>query len=234
MACIEIHNLSKVFPHPQGELHVLKDLSLCIDRHSFTVILGRSGCGKTTLLRMIAGLEQQTSGQVIFHPETQKVGFVFQEARLMPWLNVQDNVRFLHQDIAHEELLHILHLLKLQPFAHFYPREISGGMAQKAAIGRALCYQSDIILMDEPFASLDYFTRGELQQELLHIFDSLSKTIIFVTHNIDEAILLGDNIVILDEGKIAHILHNKSDRAQRQQIDYQDATKQKIIELLQK
>lgn len=234
MACIEIHNLSKIFPHQRGKLHVLKDLSLCINKHSFTVILGRSGCGKTTLLRIIAGLEQQTSGQVIFHPRQQKVGFVFQEARLMPWLNVRDNVRFLHQNIAYEELSHILHLLKLQSFEHFYPSEISGGMAQKAAIGRALCYQSDIILMDEPFASLDYFTRGELQQELLHIFDSLSKTIIFVTHNIDEAILLGDNIVILDEGKIMRILHNKIDRAQRQQTDYQDLTKQQIIELLQK
>lgn len=232
MTAVRIQNLCKTFSKNKENLAVLRDLSLDIPADSFTVILGRSGCGKTTLLRIIAGLETPSLGKVSFNTPHPKTGFVFQEARLMPWLTVEENLSFLRPDIPAEELQNILHLLNLKPFAHFYPAELSGGMAQKTSIGRALCYQPDIILMDEPFASLDYFTRSDLQQELLHIFDNFSKTIIFVTHHIEEAILLADNIVILKEGRAAHVLNNTDDRNERDLPSYQTTLKQKILSLL--
>lgn len=234
MKCIEITHLYKTFNHQGYQVDVLQDLCLQIEQNSFTVIVGHSGCGKTTLLRIIAQLEIPDSGEIKFHLEYPHIGFVFQEARLMPWLTVQENVGFLQTKTDSQQVDQLLTLLNLQEYAQFYPHQISGGMAQKTALGRALAYQSQIILMDEPFAALDYFTRGYLQKELLRIFQTLSKTVIFVTHNIDEAILLGDRIVILNQGKTADVLINSTDPKEREQADYQINVKKKIIQNLKK
>src|SRR5215211_1687718 len=206
---IEVSGVSKVFETRSGTgLVVLKDIDLTIAENEFVSLVGRSGCGKTTLLNIVAGLESVTAGEVriagrpVVGPG-QGQGVVFQQHALFPWLTAIENVAFgfrnrsMGRDEKRKRGRHLLQLVGLEAAAEKYPRELSGGMQQRVAIARALALDPQILLMDEPFGALDELTRIELQQELLRIWEARKKTVVFVTHSIDEALILSDRIVLL-------------------------------------
>lgn len=200
MIALQAENISKKY----GTKQALSQTSLAFSEHSFTCIVGRSGCGKTTLLRLLGALEKTDSGSVHL-AQGRRLAPVFQEARLMPWLTVAENITLAakaDKKLAQERLPEILQILGLTGCEKLYPHELSGGMAQRVALGRTLFYNPDIILMDEPFSALDYFTRQGLQQTLLKLFAQERKTIIFVTHDVEEALLLADRILIMDNGTV--------------------------------
>ena len=210
MGELVIKNLSKKFSNRNSEFTALENINLTIKDGEFVTILGPSGCGKTTLLRIIAGLETYTNGTATLNGETisgpgPKRGMVFQEYSLFPWKTVLGNVMFglLMQKIpkneAKEKALTYLELVGLSEFENSYPYELSGGMKQRVAIARALANEPEVILMDEPFGALDAQTRNNLQKELLRIWEEEKRTIIFVTHSVDEAVFLSDRIVILSK-----------------------------------
>lgn len=200
---IVLHDISKIY----GSRTVLQDLDLSLDTGECTVILGKSGCGKTTLLRLVAGLEEPSSG-TLERPKDLKLGMMFQEARLFPWLTCRQNIALgLPKGADPGEIDHWLQLVQLTEAADQYPHQLSGGMQQRASLARTLAMHSQLILMDEPFAALDYFTRAQLQQELRNMQQQLKRGIVLVTHNVDEALILGDRLLILQQGKIASELH---------------------------
>jgi sulfonate transport system ATP-binding protein len=213
MAGVKITGLNKTYFIKGQVIKALNDINLKIEDGSFTAIVGKSGSGKTTLLRLLSGLEEKTSGNLDFYfsdgdhtASTERVGIVFQEPRLMPWLTVRENIAFSQQKKRIEKknmevVDKYLEILGLQGFGDAYPSQISGGMAQRAALGRALCFDPDIILMDEPFGALDYFTRKKLQNEIMELFFNQKKTFILVTHDVEEAVYLSQKIVVLDAGK---------------------------------
>jgi len=187
-----------------GKKHdVLQNVHVHFPENSISVILGKSGCGKTTLLRILANLEQSDQGEVLMDSD-EKISFVFQEPRLMPWLTVSQNITFglAKQKIKYEEIEELMDLIGLKKFEKAYPHQLSGGMQQRVALARALAYDPSVILMDEPFAALDYFTREAMQKELIRIYQLKKKSIIFVTHSIEEALAIGQNIFVFNEGKI--------------------------------
>lgn len=193
---------------------VLKNINLEIPSDEITVIVGKSGCGKTTFLRILAGLEDITSGEIFYTDDNGnkkdiKIGMVFQEPRLMPWLNVEKNIRFNEKD-KKIDVDKILDLVSLKNVKNLYPNELSGGMASRVAIARAIGYEPDILLMDEPFAALDYFTRNQLQNEIIKIYETTKTGIVFVTHNLDEAILIGKKIIVFSENGYEEIKINKN------------------------
>lgn len=201
-----IQNLSKTFITRDNEVSALADIDLVIVRGEFISVVGRSGCGKSTLLRIIAGLENDYEGLVTL--DSQQVckpgldrGMVFQEHRLLPWLTVQENVAFGLARIPLQEKERIVQkqidLVGLTGFEKAYPFQLSGGMAQRAAIARALVNRPQILLLDEPFGSLDAITRIQMQQEILRIWDLEGVTMIMVTHDIDEAVYLGQRVIVL-------------------------------------
>ena len=198
---IEISNLSKHFFIGEKRIDVLRELNLSIKKDKITVILGRSGCGKTTLLRLIAGLESVSLGEIKFK-EQAKIGFVFQEARLMPFLNVYENIVFplKKHEIEAEKIDSLISMIGLSDFKFAAVSQLSGGMSSRVSLARVLAYEANLILMDEPFAALDAFTRASMQAEILKI--QAGKTILFVTHNIDEALFLADEIILLEKGGI--------------------------------
>lgn len=216
MAGIELHDLQKTYRVDSRPLPVLRGIDLSIPEKSITVILGRSGCGKTTLLRLVGGLEEPDGGEVSF-AVAHKTAFVFQESRLMPWLHVWDNVRFglKKQPVDAAAIQSIIDTVGLKGFEKAYPHQLSGGMQQRAAIARALAYDPSFILMDEPFAALDYFTRAQMQQELIRLQKSRGTGILFVTHNIDEALLLGQKIVIIENGQVKREFSIERDSGER-------------------
>ena len=204
-AHIVINHVSKQFG---GSVVALQDIDLTIPRGQFVCLLGPSGCGKSTLLNAIAGfsLPSQGSitadGQLVTAPGPQR-GMVFQEYALFPWMTVAENIAFglqikgLPRAQIDATVERLLHTLSLQDFRQRYPKDLSGGMRQRVAIARVLALDSPIMLMDEPFGALDALTRRNLQDELLRIWAELKKTIIFVTHSIEEAIYLADRIVVM-------------------------------------
>ncbi len=196
---IEILNLSKLFFINGKRIDVLKELNLSIKKDKITVILGRSGCGKTTLLRLIAGLEGVSLGEIKFK-EQAKIGFVFQEPRLMPFLNVYENIVFALKkyEIDEANIDRLISMIGLSNFKFAAVSQLSGGMSSRVSLARVLAYEANLILMDEPFAALDAFTRASMQAEILKL--QASKTIIFVTHNVDEALFLADEIILLEKG----------------------------------
>jgi aliphatic sulfonates import ATP-binding protein ssuB len=198
---IEILNLSKHFFINGKRIDVLKELNLSIKKDKTTVILGRSGCGKTTLLRLIAGLESVSLGEINFK-EQAKIGFVFQEPRLMPFLNVYENIVFVlkKHEIDKAKIDRLISMIGLSEFKFAAVSQLSGGMSSRVSLARVLAYEANLILMDEPFAALDAFTRASMQAEILKI--QADKTILFVTHNIDEALFLADEIILLEKGGI--------------------------------
>jgi sulfonate transport system ATP-binding protein len=212
MAGVEIRNLSKHFRIGDRIVDAVNNATATITDGSFTVIVGKSGCGKTTLLRLLGGLEQATAGQIVWtgngdSATPPKIGFVFQEPRLMPWLSVLENVAFsldrsLPPDAMEAIALPTLRQLGLEAFRDAYPSQLSGGMAQRVSLGRTLCFHPEVILMDEPFGALDYFTRKKLQREIMELFLSQKKTLIFVTHDVTEAVFLAQTVLVMDAGTL--------------------------------
>lgn len=198
--------LSKTYELPAGAVQALDTISLDVPGGRFVSIVGASGCGKSTLLRIIAGLETAYDGRVtlggrdIAGPGLDR-GVVFQEHRLLPWLTVRQNVAFGLKSLPKEEVerrvREHLELVGLVGFADAYPHQLSGGMAQRVAIARALVNQPQVLLLDEPFGALDAMTKIHMQQEVLRIWEVEKTTMILVTHDIDEAIFLGDDVVVM-------------------------------------
>ncbi|SMG47897.1 ABC transporter ATP-binding protein [Dethiosulfovibrio salsuginis] len=213
MSC-EITSASKGYRlGAKGKVDALKDVTLSFPEGSLSVILGRSGCGKTTLLRVMAGLEKLDSGSVKMG--SGKVGMVFQEPRLMPWLSVRENVELVIDDDQRrsQKAMACLHTVGLSDFADGMPNQLSGGMAQRVALARALGFDPDLILLDEPFGALDYFTRKALQEELTSIVRSRKLTTLFVTHDVDEAISIGSRLIVMDGGKVVSVLESLDGRS---------------------
>ena len=204
---LEINNLTKTFiDNTGGEVCALSDVSLKVVDGQFVSVIGPSGCGKSTLLRIISGLDNATKGSVrIENNGCLNTGFVFQEYALFPWMTVLDNISFgpAIQGVAVSErmdkALSYIERFELKGFENKYPKELSGGMKQRVAIARTLINDPSIILMDEPFGALDSQTRSMMQKFLYEIWSESKKTILFVTHNIDEAIYLSDSIVGLSK-----------------------------------
>jgi NitT/TauT family transport system ATP-binding protein len=216
---IEIDGLTKIYQAKKGEILALDHVTFDVHDQEFFCIVGPSGCGKTTLLKILAGLLPKTSGRVILRGQTvegpqENIGMVFQSPVLLKWRTALRNillpveVQKLDMAAYNQKALALLDLVGLKGFENKFPRELSGGMQQRVAIGRALIYNPALLLMDEPFGALDAITREEMSHELLHIWDRTRKTVIFITHNITEAVFLGDRVAILTPrpGKIARIL----------------------------
>ncbi len=203
MAGIELVEIQKHYVVEGRTVDVLCGISLQVPEESITVVLGKSGCGKTTLLRLVGGLEAPDGGEILYGV-SHRTAFVFQEPRLMPWLNVTDNIRFglKKKEADPEKIRSIIHTVGLDGFEKAYPYQLSGGMQQRTSIARALAYEPSFIMMDEPFAALDYFTREQMQQELLRVQRIRGASILFVTHSIDEAMLLGHKLVIIENGLV--------------------------------
>jgi len=203
---VVVHGVTKEFVSGQGTLRALGGINLEVRDQEFFGIIGPTGCGKTTLLHIIAGLEKASQGSVEFlgtQRTKSMVSMVFQESALMPWRNVEENVplgaEFRHeQPSVYKRISHFfLEVVRLLDFAGAQPHELSGGMKQKVAIARALANDPEVILMDEPFASLDAQTRMLMREELLRIWNRDKKTVILVTHNLDEAVMLCDRIAVM-------------------------------------
>nr|MDT0662529.1 ABC transporter ATP-binding protein [Micromonospora sp. DSM 115978] len=205
---LEGRSLGKTFTRRNDELVVLEDVSIGIKPGEFVSIIGASGCGKTTLLRMLHGLIAPTSGEVLVdgvrvQGPSRERGFVLQQASLLPWRTVLENVTFgLELDRtpsgpAKTEARRLIELVGLAGFESHYPAEISGGMQQRVNLARALAIKPDILFMDEPFAAVDAQTREVMQAELLRIWDLDRKTVVFVTHQLDEAVYLSDRVIVL-------------------------------------
>jgi len=209
---LELLELSKTFPSKGlGEsVHVLENIQHRIENGRFISIIGPSGCGKTTLLRIIAGLEKASAGKVFLEGKelvqgTEEVGLVFQEYALFPWRTTLGNIEMgleikgVEKEIRRSKAMEYIKTFNLSGFENRYPRELSGGMKQRVAIARTLIMNPRVVLMDEPFGSLDSQTRNGLQEFLLGIWEKRRDTIVFVTHNVDEAVFLSDEIVVLSK-----------------------------------
>ena len=194
-------------------IHALRDCSLEIEDRSFAVIAGRSGCGKTTLLKIIAGLEEADSGMVEFSTKA-KIGFMFQDPRLLPWLTVEQNLALAfprpenpdEKNVIKQKIQSVLEMVNLADRAVSLPGDLSGGMAQRCALARCLCRNPELLLLDEPLSSLDAFTRVKLREELEKLRHYLGLTVILVTHDMEEAVYFGDRIFLMNDGTIENIL----------------------------
>lgn len=216
---MEAENLTKVFPGEKGEVTVLDNVSFKAHRREFLSIIGPSGCGKSTLIRILSGLESASGGRVLLDgnavekPGPER-GMVFQGYTLFPWLTVKKNVMFglevagKGQNLAEAEALQWIEMVGLEQFVDHYPAQLSGGMKQRVAIARALANQPRVLLMDEPFGALDAQTRARMQSYLMQIWRNVDITIIFITHDLDEAVYLSDRILVLDAnpGKVREMI----------------------------
>lgn len=208
---LSIEGLEKVFPSADGDVHALENINLEVRKGEFVCLLGASGCGKSTLLRIVGGFENPSDGSAkiygtpIESPGPDR-GVVFQDYALFPWLTVAENISFgpKHRGLAKSEIKETsqkyMQMVGLTQFAGKYPNTLSGGMKQRVAIARVLANDAEILLMDEPFAALDALTRAKLQEELLEIWERTNLTVIFVTHSVEEAVILSDRIVVMGAG----------------------------------
>jgi NitT/TauT family transport system ATP-binding protein len=216
---LEAESLTKRFSAAGGDRTVLDSLSFRAYRREFLSVIGPSGCGKSTLIRILAGLEEATDGAVLLNGKTiqgpgPERGMVFQGYTLFPWLTVKRNIMFglevggMGRTAAESEALQWIDMVGLAQFANHYPAQLSGGMQQRVAIARALANKPAILLMDEPFGALDAQTRAKMQSHLLQIWNNVDITIIFITHDLDEAIYLSDRIMVLkaNPGVIGEII----------------------------
>ncbi|MDR1462713.1 MAG: ABC transporter ATP-binding protein [Azoarcus sp.] len=207
---LKLQNVRKTFysRHKEEDFIAVNNVSLEVNSGEFMVIVGPSGCGKSTLLDLLAGLSKPTGGQILLDgrpiegPSLDR-GVVFQQYALFPWLTAQGNIEFgleakgVSPAERRETARHFLDLVGLSGFGKHHPHELSGGMKQRVAIARSLAYEPDVLLMDEPFAALDAQTRETLQDELLRIWKSSGKTVVFITHGIDEAVYLGQRVAVM-------------------------------------
>jgi NitT/TauT family transport system ATP-binding protein len=203
---LTVHSLSVVFPDGNGGLHALDDVSFELCPQEFICVLGASGSGKTTLLRTLAGLLPPTSGKVDFGKGRQpRIGMVFQQSNLMPWRTAIANITLplelegFSRERAQARAQDLIDLVGLQGFEESWPRDLSGGMAQRVAIARALVHDPDLLLLDEPFGSLDALTRERMWVELSRIWQARRKTVIMVTHSIEESLFLADRVLVLTQ-----------------------------------
>lgn len=208
MADVRIENLSKTYATQASDVHALDSINLAVDSREFITILGPSGCGKTTLLKIVAGLIPRSSGSIrigdraVEGPGPERA-MVFQSFALMPWANVMDNVAFglkmkgVGRDERYAASQKVIDLVGLQGFEKSLPRQLSGGMQQRVGLARALVIEPSVLLMDEPFSALDEQTRRYMQDELLKTWEARPTTVIFVTHSIEEAVKLGDRVILL-------------------------------------
>ena len=216
-AIINVEHLNKQFMVDKQPMEILKDINLQIQRGEFVTIVGHSGCGKSTLLKIMCGLVDyedgivERNGHAVVGPGP-KCGMVFQDHRLLPWLKIKDNVGFGLGSLSNEErektVNRHLELVGLSDFANSYPAQLSGGMSQRAAIARGLANNPTILLLDEPFGALDALTRIQMQEEILKIQKKEGTTMVMVTHDIDEAVYLGNRIVVMSArpGEIKEII----------------------------
>lgn len=212
---IEIEKLSKKYKNENGYVDALVDINLNIKQGEYLSIIGSSGCGKSTLLKIIAGLETEYEGSAKFNgtdiiKPSRERGVIFQDHRLLPWMTVAENIRFSLPDNEKDKeqlIKENIELVGLKGFENVYPKQLSGGMAQRGSIARALANRPKILLLDEPFGALDAITKINMQEEILKIWEREKITMIIVTHDIDEAIYLGNRAVVMSSrpGKIRNI-----------------------------
>jgi NitT/TauT family transport system ATP-binding protein len=222
---VEVEGVSKTYDGEEGQVRALENVNFGVADGEFVCVVGPSGCGKTTLVRIIGGLEPATGGEVRLSggPVTEPspaLGIVFQEYHLFPWRTVRGNVAFgleqqdVDADGRRERVAAMLDLVGLSEFAGAYPKELSGGMKQRVGIARALAVDPEILLMDEPFGSVDAQTRSMLHDELLSVWKETEKTVLFVTHDVTEAVTLADRIVVVESspGQVQEIVDVDLDR----------------------
>ncbi len=218
---IKIQNVSMTFETRKGRVEAVSDFSLDIERGEFVCIVGAAGCGKSTLLNMLAGFVQPTGGSIsldgdIIKSVEPRCGIIFQNYALMPWMTVLDNVSFgprlkyISKKERHAAARLWIEKVGLKGFEDAYPGELSGGMQQRVALSRALANEPDVLLCDEPFAALDAMTRQLMQEELVRIQRDTGKTVLFITHSIDEALLLSDRVVVMSArpGRVKAVYKN--------------------------
>ena len=222
---VRIENVSKQYDGKQGPVQALGGVDFSVESGEFVCIVGPSGCGKTTLFRILAGLESPTGGEVLLNGSTvtepnSDMGIVFQEYHLFPWQTVKQNVAFgleksdIPADEKRRRVQHLIDLVGLAGFEDSYPKALSGGMKQRVALARALAIDPSLLLMDEPFGAVDAQTREMLQNELVEIWQETAKTVLFVTHDVEEAVKLADRVVVMDKnpGSIREIVRIDLDR----------------------
>ncbi len=214
---VALRNIGMTFGAPGGSMRVLEDINLDVSEGEFVCLLGPSGCGKSTLLNIVGGFIQPAEGEVtidgerVTGPDPRRI-FVFQERGVFPWLTVEENIGFgLFQQTRKdktERIAHYVQLVGLQGFEKAYPRELSGGMKQRLEVARALAVNPDVLYLDEPFGALDSITRLQMRRELLRIWQAEKKTILFVTHDIEESVQLADRVVVLSArpGRVRRIV----------------------------
>ena len=238
---LQLDHIGKQFDTGVVALH---DINLHLRAGEIVTLVGASGCGKSTLLRLVAGLEHPSAGRVLLHDApltgpSPAVGVIFQEPRLMPWLTVRDNVRFgIAQLPAAEQTARteaVLARVGLSDFADALPRQLSGGMAQRVAIARALVTQPALLLLDEPFSALDPFTKASLHEHLLDIWADARPTLLLVTHDVEEALVLSDRVVVLHghPGRISQTLTVDLPRPRRRTSPEFQAWKQRVLDALE-
>jgi NitT/TauT family transport system ATP-binding protein len=240
---IEIDRVSQIFQTSGGKAHLaLSDISLSIEDGAFVSILGPSGCGKSTLLYIVGGFVNPTQGaakmrgRMITGPGPDR-GPVFQEFALFPWKSVLGNVMYgprqqgVSRPEAEKQSLALLEMVGLKGFENFYPKELSGGMKQRVALARTLAYHPEVLLMDEPFGALDAHTRTRLQNDLLNIWERDRKTVLFVTHSVDEAVFLSDKVVMMTRspGRIRQVVDIDLPRPRRRTDLLLDPRYQKYV-----
>jgi NitT/TauT family transport system ATP-binding protein len=221
MSALRVENVSKIFPavSKSAAVQALQNVSLDVNTNEFVSILGHSGCGKTTLLNLIAGFEKPSSGRIecagkeVKEPGAERA-MVFQDYALFPWLTVRDNIAFglnlkkMDSGLINQKVEHFANLVGLGAFVESYPHQLSGGMRQRVSIARALAVDPTVLLMDEPFAALDAQNRAMMQQEMIRILAEESKTVVLVTHSIEESINLSDVIIVMTRrpGRVKEII----------------------------
>jgi NitT/TauT family transport system ATP-binding protein len=234
---LSLDGVSMTYETASGDfVTALQDINLRVEENEFLTIVGPSGCGKSTLLKLAAGLMLPTQGKVVFQGRVvdrphRDVGLIFQQPVLLKWRTVLGNVllpiEYLHLPVREhrQRALDLLAAVGLQGFENKLPRELSGGMQQRAAIARALIFDPQVLLMDEPFGALDAMTREELSLELLRIWESRRKTVLFVTHSIPEAVMLADRVVAISArpGRIARIVDVRMPRPRLPEMQFTDA-----------
>ncbi|WP_203522448.1 ABC transporter ATP-binding protein [Fusobacterium sp. IOR10] len=226
---IKIKNISKSF----DDLKVINDISFEIEKKEIVCILGPSGCGKSTLLNIIAGLNKDYLGTI--ENNVGKISYVFQEDRLLEWKTVYENIQFVNRNSEKKDILKLIKEIGLEDFENSYPRELSGGMRQRCSIARAFNFKAPLLIMDEPFKSLDYTLSLQMIKKLIKVWEERENSILMVTHNIDQALLLGNKLlvlskkptILLEEIKI-HIPQDKRKLTDKFLID----TRNRIIDLL--
>jgi NitT/TauT family transport system ATP-binding protein len=232
---LRVVEASKVYASSAGPVHALDGLSLDVLAGRFVCLLGPSGCGKTTLLWAMTGLHALTSGQVLLDgapvdgPRPDDIGIVFQEPNLLPWRTLRANIEFpsqiRHAEPDGERIARLLEQTRLSGFENARPRELSGGMQQRASIVRALAQDPSVLLMDEPFSALDAFTRDEMELMLLELWEQNRQTIVFVTHNIAEAVLLADTVVVMSArpGRVSRVIDVDLPRPRTAELTFEPA-----------